>query len=432
MPVKCVNRNGKYRIVSPNGQIETTQNGVPRDGGGHDSMSECEKQARAINAADYNESSLTALVYNGSEPIACAAQNTDKDGVPKQRFKKDMIRPGTYKHPVMGWTIDVTAERLNRWVAAFRAMRDNGIDVEVPVNHSYDARDNIGYVVDMFVEDDAEGVPTLYGIHEIIGSNNIELVKTNRNVSVAISKDFKDGKGNAYGEAIVHSSVVQQPVVPGQSDFVPIAASRMYETQNVLYKVNTMEKGETMPNVIPLDKLRELLGAGDDLTEENALSRLNEMLKSKDEKLSTLQKENIDLQGKLDESGKKDTKAASKVDPTVAEMLADAAGDKLDNLVQNGKITPAVRDELSKVLVGKEGERNMSALAINQATHKSLFKNVVEALSKNDVALLGEKTGVQVLSREVHGETDEKELSKQQEKTTTEMLEMAGAPVKKN
>lgn len=150
---------------------------------------------------------------------------TEKDGKKTQRLKKEMLSVGHYIHPLWGWHLDITEDRLHRFAATFKQMKTNGVAVEVPVDHSLSAKDNYGYVVDMFVEKNKKGVPSLYGIHEMIGDEGISLAARNRGVSVLIEKDFKDGKGNAYGEAITHSSIVQQPVVPGQEDFEAIAAS---------------------------------------------------------------------------------------------------------------------------------------------------------------------------------------------------------------
>ena len=159
---------------------------------------------------------------------ATAASSISEGDINTQLFKKDILMIGVYEHPVFGWTMDITEERLHRFVAAFKVMRENGVDVEVPIDHSGSAASNLGYVVDMFVEPNDEGVPTLYGMHEIRGSDAIDIVERNKNISVLIDPDFKDGKGKSYGEAIVHSSIVQQPIVPGQADFEPvkIAASR--------------------------------------------------------------------------------------------------------------------------------------------------------------------------------------------------------------
>lgn len=49
MPVQVRKRNGKYRIVEPDGKIAKTKNGKPRDGGGHDSKKKAEIQKSKIN-----------------------------------------------------------------------------------------------------------------------------------------------------------------------------------------------------------------------------------------------------------------------------------------------------------------------------------------------------------------------------------------------
>jgi hypothetical protein len=50
MPVKVRYINGKYRIVEGDGNISTTSQGNPKDGGGHNDEDSADAQARAINA----------------------------------------------------------------------------------------------------------------------------------------------------------------------------------------------------------------------------------------------------------------------------------------------------------------------------------------------------------------------------------------------
>lgn len=55
MPVKCEERDGKVRLINrDSNQIETTEDGSPRDGGGHESMEACQRQAKTINNREYN------------------------------------------------------------------------------------------------------------------------------------------------------------------------------------------------------------------------------------------------------------------------------------------------------------------------------------------------------------------------------------------
>ena len=145
MPVKCVLQNGKYRVVGPDGKVETNKSGTAVDGGGHASMDACRKQASAINMNLSYEKSV--IHYEGQQALAVSSQSDDT-----QVFKKDMISLGTYVHPVHKWKLNVTLDRMKKWVSAFSTMKENGVDVEVPLDHSLSAGKNIGYLKDMMIE----------------------------------------------------------------------------------------------------------------------------------------------------------------------------------------------------------------------------------------------------------------------------------------
>ncbi len=142
---------------------------------------------------------------------------TNDQGELRQRFRKDLIRVGRFSHPIEDWTLDVTADRLAKWLANFQKMRANGVDVEVLADHTESGQrsDRIrGYVVDMFTEGD-----TLFGILEMSGEKGIDLAETVRNVSVEIQDPFTDGSGNDYGEVIAAVAIVEKPIVSGQQPF---------------------------------------------------------------------------------------------------------------------------------------------------------------------------------------------------------------------
>jgi hypothetical protein len=63
MPVHVANRNGKFRVVEPDGSIATTQNGFARDGGGHPTRDKALRQMRAINS-NLSKSSKKTLYIN--------------------------------------------------------------------------------------------------------------------------------------------------------------------------------------------------------------------------------------------------------------------------------------------------------------------------------------------------------------------------------
>jgi len=55
MPVTCVKRGEKWRLVNTNtGMVEKTDKGNARDGGGHVREQDCRAQAAAMNANTEN------------------------------------------------------------------------------------------------------------------------------------------------------------------------------------------------------------------------------------------------------------------------------------------------------------------------------------------------------------------------------------------
>src|ERR1700744_3823857 len=101
-----------------------------------------------------NNEGIGSLIYylHAARPLAAAeVQEFPKEvnGQPAAYFWADAIRAGRYVHPGGSFELAVEGLRLDTWAENFRRMRDAGIDVPVPVDHSTSARDNLGFVVDV-------------------------------------------------------------------------------------------------------------------------------------------------------------------------------------------------------------------------------------------------------------------------------------------
>jgi len=160
-------------------------------------------------------------------------------------------------------------------------------------------------------------------------------------------------------------------------------------------------------NEAQLKRIRELLGAGDDLTAENALdridARLKELAKGKvdaETKLATLEARIKALEAK----GDKD----AALDPDVEGDLVEAAETRLDGLVAAGKIDPATKDKLAACLIGPAADRHVYALSRRASGRPTaLAREVLDALAGNAPPPLGEKTKGQRIdaSRATPGES---------------------------
>lgn len=179
-----------------------------------------------------------------------------------------------------------------------------------------------------------------------------------------------------------------------------------------------------------LAQLREVLGAGEDLTEENALTRLSERLSASATEKQDLQKKLTNLETQVEDLKKGQKKAASTIDLDALDMLAEGAESKIDGLVAKAKITPAVATDLKALFIGAAGKRNVLALsrtAVEGAT-ESLVKQLCAALDKNNPVELGTKTKTQSFSRQ----TPDEQPKNHDQKVTDSMVEMAGGAAKKN
>ncbi len=355
--------------------------------------------------------------------VALGDQTVDNNKTPRQKYTKDMIAVGLYTHPQDGWACDVTVERMDRWIAAFHRMSQNGVNVEVVVDHSFKAEDIRGYMLEMYREGDR-----LYGVHEMIGPDGIALAERAKDVSVWIDLDFVDGMNRSYGEAIVHSAVVQQPVVPDQKEFMPIAASRY-----LIYSQQTNSEANTMTLY---EKLKELLGA-QDVTEDNACGLIEARIKTETEAKAAVEKLLTEAQGEIVTLKAAASKVPGKkpdIDPDTLEMLAEGTEQGIDSLVNKGNITPAVAASLKTCLVGPEGKRLSRMLSkLQSGSNTAVAKQVIDALAHNDPVTLGEQTKNQavMLGRQIPGDNaEQKPDPKQQQERGDYALSVGGAPPK--
>lgn len=361
-------------------------------------------------------------------PSQCAFVSTSKvsndpdhDNKKTQFFLKDMMSVGCYVHPKDGWKLNATRQRMDNWVANFKLMKSRGIDVPFVIDHREDAEALRGYVVDMYRQDD-----TLYGLHKIIGEDAIALAERCKNVSLLIEPNYKDGLGNTYNEAIIHNSIVQKPVVPGQGSFVKIAASQdgsgSKEVPLLILKENIMLSKEE------LKELSILLGMDEKekgLTEDTMLSSVTSFVES-------IQDENQELTTKVEELEKtpvkNDNNQVKEVDADVLEDRAETAAEQIESLVGASKITPKVAASLKLTLIGDKGKFNSFCLSRRLSnTPTSIVKAVVEALKENDPIKLGEKTPAQLMELSLNTDTTDDE----DKAVTKEMVEQAGGAANK-
>lgn len=375
-----------------------------------------------------NTTGRHVLVHDGDFALAAGPGATASDDAPRSRFVKDIISVGDYTHPIDGWRLNVTTERLDQWVAAFRRMRDKGVDVEFVVDHRYDAEAIRGYAIDFERRGD-----TLFAVGDL-DQRGAELAKSVKNVSVLIEKEVVDGTGNNYGEAITHVAFVQQPIVPGQSAFVPIAASVGSDHQDIPILMLGTESSDSEGNqaMTPeqIAELRKLYGLGDDVADDDLFEAIKVKVGESTEANKGLNGQVAKLSGTIESLNAKVAEGSKpKIDLDVLDQSAELLGDRIDGLVDKGKVTPAVAASLKAELIGEAGARNEFSLSRKVSGGDRAFgRRILDIVESNDIVSLKETTSSQALGRNVPGESETFDPAE----TVKEMVESAGGAVEKS
>ena len=358
-----------------------------------------------------------AVIFDSKESTPQGEPTQDGD-IAVQRFEKDLISLGTFKHPKLGWTLKVTRDRAKTWLAAFERMLAAGVEIPVNRDHQSGTAAHVGYLVGL-----AFRKSRLFGIVEARGVKAIEDCKRVNRVSIEVLPDFIDGKGVHYGEAIVGLAITSKPIATHQQGFVPIAASLDGQgTAGPEFEFS--EGGET---TVDFKALGEALGT--EVTEDNCVAAVQAALKDRDDKLAASKEEATQLTAKVEKIEADHNAGTLELDADVADTLAEAIEARIEGLVAINAVTPDVAKKLSAVLAGAVGARPavlLSRKALGDGAEQSLARKIVDVLKENKPVATGERTGVQTLTRDVPT-ADDKDHPGFNLSVQKQMIEMANA-----
>lgn len=290
--------------------------------------------------------------------------NRDASGASVYRFKKEVIKVGKFYKDTQDFAFEVTHDTLDHWEKTFDAWTAMGNKVSVPIGHEGygDPEENRGWVTDLYVEGDS-----LIGVFELVGEDASELAAAS-DVSIYAPPKEIDGLGNEYIYPVTHICLTTVPVIPGLSKFEAIAASRKPLIRSYEMKL------EKLADLLKLTFTKET----DEEKEEKVLSKISSLLK---------------LEDKDDEDDEEEKVEASKPSPVVMKLAKENRTIKLNKLVEEGKVTPAVVKSLSELFTTEDA----LALSLSKEEDDS-FDKLIVALSKNNVVELTEKTKGQTIA----------------------------------
>lgn len=332
-----------------------------------------------VDVGSFN-GSVRADACDGFTTIAAAG---DHDGVVKGLFRKELIKIGDYVKASTGQKFTVDAALLSHWAATFSEMAKNGVVVPIPSTHAGagDPDKARGRVKTLFVDGDS-----LIMTCELIGEDAIAAAERN-DVSIHSPPEFTDGKGNMYQQPITHVALTPEPLVPGLSEFISIAASLRLELSQMYMK-----------------GLAKLLGIEGDVDPGNAeakfgsaIKKLQSRLADAEKKVKTVSASRDDSTGDPKDEGKDDPKPKGppKVAPMMLTLAIENRSMRLDRLLEAGRIDRATRDKLAEQYVSDE---TLTLTLASETKDADGFDRLMETLRHNQPVILGEHTGEQTIT----------------------------------
>lgn len=177
------------------------------------------KPSTNLSASTYanRTASERQIVHLSAAPLHPSASPAPKlpakmNGVEMSYYWADALHAGDITHPRTGAKLKFTNDRLDKLAANLSQALANGVDVPIVRDHKETADSVVGYLFDAKREGDK--LMVLHGVFK----DQESLALRNR-ISLGIDPDFRDGRGNRYGEAIRHSALTPIPVQSGQQGF---------------------------------------------------------------------------------------------------------------------------------------------------------------------------------------------------------------------
>lgn len=147
------------------------------------------------------------------------AQTTRPDGLPPKTYRKEILRCGTWVHPVTRQALEFSPEMLEHLRDQFHAMKDAGLKVPVKKDHKPGTENGVGWVRDMQLEGDR-----LFGVMEL---NDWAAAQVDQgaieDVSCSID-DVLDSHAHVWDTVTDEVSLTLAPVIDGMTGFVRLSA----------------------------------------------------------------------------------------------------------------------------------------------------------------------------------------------------------------
>jgi len=253
-----------------------------------------------------------------------------------KKFWKELIRVGSWIIPGTEKKLEVTVERLQKWIDAFKKELKK---VPVPLRHSKDPRLNTGWVEDLEIRDNN----SLWGLIGFTTDQIEELVsnKSIKDTSISIDPHFKNSEsGEDEGEIIDHVALTLDPQITKLEGFQQLEADSVGVKKLVNFEY--LKEEDTM------EEVKELVEKAKALEKKEAELKKREI---------ALGKQTHESLVKLEEAVKTGVKKIETLEKIRKAQSTKMINEKVESLVGSGKLPPAQKAKVLSMVEKFEGDR---------------------------------------------------------------------------
>jgi hypothetical protein len=247
-------------------------------------------------------------------------------------WEKEVIYESDYfETPDTAFSVD--EDLIMHWHDTVTKMLSEGVGIPVPLRHTENTEDNRGQVFRSRVGVNSKGKQALFLGIRFRDADAAKLAKSS-DVSIFVPGSFKDGKGRTWFKPIRHVALTNYPVIPGLEPFKPIVASLV---EKKIMSLSSLAEKLSIPVA---DKEEAELEAAI----VSAFSDLTRQVEDLTKKVTELEGGEVDPEDEEEEE--------APVAASLVNLMRDNRTMKIDALVGEGRITPAVAAAAKKKFTG--------------------------------------------------------------------------------
>lgn len=189
-------------------------------------------------------------------------------------FWKEVAHTGNFQKGDRPFSI--TPAHLRHWRGTFNRMRTAGIDVPVPVEHTFDPEKRRGEVLEMAVRPNSKGNEALFAKIRFRDEETARQLSRS-GTSIYVPRAVQDKHGGEYRVPVQHIAITDYPVLNGLDPFEPIMLSKFPaepEGAEGQQPPQGQQPSQQPPQAATLQSVAGQLGVDPNLKGENLLAAL--------------------------------------------------------------------------------------------------------------------------------------------------------------